>query len=439
MSHSSTASRRTSARFLSCRMSIVVALALIARVTCDQSAGAAPPAPPVPRIDSIVLAPTQPFDKDPAVIWYDNFDGPDSVQARYLEPKVGSRDDRRTDREALGGAGKSLECFYAKGQQGVGNRKLVFGDSPVGRPLRRGETFDEVYWRVYVKHQPGWTGSPAKMSRATGLTSERWTQAFILHVWSAGAFLTLDPASGVRGGEVVTTRYNDFPHLRWLGNKPTGKFPIHSTDESGRWVCVEAHVKLNAPGRKDGSAELWVDGVLDTRRTGMDFRGTYAAHQINAVFLEAYWNEGSPADQSRWYDDFVVSTRPIGPLVASPNPTVIKAPLASPSSPADEDAPRAWEVEIATAARGEGPDERQGEAREIVWRSKPAPLTGSAARLSVSGRTGEFTGDAAGRSALGPLPGGAFYFCRCRQQGKGGEWSEWSPWHQPFVVAADAP
>ena len=70
-----------------------------------------------------------------------------------------------------------------------------FGDSPVGRPLRRGETFDEVYWRIYVKHQPGWTGSPAKMSRATSLTSERWTQAFILHVWSSGAFLTLDPAT----------------------------------------------------------------------------------------------------------------------------------------------------------------------------------------------------------------------------------------------------
>src|SRR3954453_19491162 len=32
-----------------------------------------------PRIESIVPAPHQPFEKDPAVIWYDNFDGSDSV------------------------------------------------------------------------------------------------------------------------------------------------------------------------------------------------------------------------------------------------------------------------------------------------------------------------------------------------------------------------
>ena len=74
----------------------------------------------------------------------------------------------------------------------------------------------------------------------------------IAHVWSSGEALTLDPATGVRGDKVVTRKYNDFEMLKWLGNKPTSKFKLHSTEESGRWVCVEARAKLNTPGRKDG-------------------------------------------------------------------------------------------------------------------------------------------------------------------------------------------
>ncbi len=368
-----------------------------------------------PRVDCVIPSAHQPFADDPAVIWYDNFDGPDSVQAKYMEPEPGATDDRRTDKQALGGVGKSMECFYAKGKQGVGNRKIVFGDSPVGRPLRPKETFDEVYWRVYVKHQPGWAGDPAKMSRATSLVSPKWNQAFILHVWGGGDVLTLDPATGVRGGEVVTTRYNDFAKLKWLGNKPAGKFPIHSTEESGRWVCVEAHLKLNTPGKKDGTAHVWVDGRPDGERTGMDFRGTYTGKGINAVFLEAYWNDGSPVDQSRWYDDFVVSTKPIGPVVAPARPTLIKA------AGEKAGAAKAWEVEVAADADG----------KAVLWRSKASAADGADARLTVSAGAGTFVGPAADKAAL---PAGATCFCRCREQDAGGRWSEWSPWHQPFVV-----
>lgn len=377
---------------------------------------AGPAAAAGPRIDCVIPADRQPFADDPAVIWYDNFDGPDAVQKKYMEPEPGSADDRRTDKQALGGAGKSMECFYAKGKQGAGNRKIVFGDSPVGYPLRPKESFDEVYWRVYVKHQPGWTGDPAKLSRATSLVSPNWRQAFILHVWGDGPSLTLDPATGVRGGEVVTTRYNDFGKLKWLGNKPAGKFPIHSTDEAGRWVCVEAHLKLNTPGKKDGTAHLWVDGRPDGERTGMDFRGTYAAKGINAVFLEAYWNDGSPVDQSRWYDDFVVSTKPIGPVVTPARPTLIKAAVGDKAGTS-----KAWEVEVAADADG----------KSVLWRSKASAAERADVRLTVSAETGTFAGPAADKAAL---PAGATCFCRCREQDAGGQWSEWSPWHQPFVV-----
>lgn len=365
--------------------------------------------PAAPRIESVVLAPRQPHAADPHVIWYDDFDQ-DRIKS-YLEPAAGSPENRRSAAEALGGAGASMECHYPQGGQGIGNRKLVFGDSPIGRPLRAGEKFYDVYWRIYVKHQAGWTGAPAKMSRATGFVSAQWNQAFIAHVWSAGLPLTLDPASGVREGRVVTTRYNDFANLHWLGNKPTGKFPIHATEEAGRWVCVESRVRLNTPGKKDGYAALWIDGRLDTERQGLDFCGSYTGRgsSVNAIFLEAYWNDGSPRDQYRWYDDFVVSTAPIGPLTAPANPTLIRTPGDC----------AAWEVQLAGDGAGERP----------VWNSGELP--GAQRRVTVTPQAGTFLGAAAGRTALAA---GSLVFCRVRQRDAAGGWSPWSPWHQPFGV-----
>lgn len=149
----------------------------------------------------------------------------------------------------------------------------------------------------------------------------------IAHVWSGpGDSLTLDPASGVRGDEVVATRYNDFANLHWLGNKPASTFQFSSAAESGWWVCVEAYAKLNVPGQKDGVCRLWIDGRLEAERLNLDWRGSYKGHAINAVFLEAYWNQGSPVSQTRWLDNFVISTKPIGPVVCSANPVLIKTP-----------------------------------------------------------------------------------------------------------------
>src|SRR5262245_31085005 len=119
------------------------------------------------RIDSVVPLPNQPHANDPASIWYDDFDG---LEKRYTESQ-GDLDDR----VGFGGAGRSMICRYEKGEQGRGNRKVFFGDSPVGRVVRRGESFSDVYWRVYVKHQPGWAGGgEAKLSRITSIVSPDW-------------------------------------------------------------------------------------------------------------------------------------------------------------------------------------------------------------------------------------------------------------------------
>ncbi len=393
-------------------MATVGRLVSCAVVSMAALAPAAEPDPPPesPRIESVVPLPRQPHEDDPAVIWYDDFDGP---PRRYTEGR-----NAPTDESALGGSGKSLPMIYEKGRRGTGNRKVFFGDSPTGRVVRRGERFTDVYWRIYVKHQPGWTGgSPAKMSRATSIVSGRWNQAMIAHVWGGGGLkLTLDPAGGVRGGRVVTRRYNDFARLRWLGNKPPADFPIHARRESGWWVCVEARARLNTPGKADGLNQLWIDARLGCQRKKLNWVGTYTARGINAVFLEAYWNKGSPVTQTRWFDNFVISARPIGPVVCPPNPVLIKTPFRG----SGERGP--WQVELAADPEG----------RTVVWRSGPVTAAG---RVRVDAETGRFVATRAGKARLA---GGATYWARVREKPADGTYGRWSRWHQGFAVVGES-
>jgi hypothetical protein len=369
--------------------------------------------PGVPRIESVRMAYNQPQEDSPALIWFDDFDN----ERQYTESSGPTLD--ATSR--FGNYGKAMRCFYAAGQQGTGNRKVFFGDHPHTAISRDGEKFEEIYWRIYVKHQAGWTGGgPAKMSRATSMVSPSdWRQMMISHVWAgSGGSLTLDPASGVDkgGSKVKTTTYNDFANLRWLGNNPVSEFKISSTEESGWWVCVEARVKLNTPGLSDGENQLWIDGKLEAERLNLDWRGSYSNYGINAVFLEAYWNGGSPVDQNRWYDNFVISTSPIGPVTTGRNPEIFKTPWDGTGSQA------AWEAQISL--------DRDG--RHLVWSSNPVTDGDS---VVVGTVTGTFSGRLAGENKLAP---GTKYYFRARQQNDIGQWSDWSYWHQEILTDGEA-
>lgn len=364
--------------------------------------------PEIPRIDFVEMAENQPHQNDPSVIWYDDF----STEKDYLE----SRGD--IDHEIFfGTSGGSADFGFEKGDvSGRGDRKVAFGDFPGGEPVvRSGEKFNDIYWRIYVKHESGWRGTPDKMSRATSIVSENWQQAMISHVWSgADNTLTLDPASGVAGqtDQIVTTRYNDFDNLTWLGNKPTSDFQITSGEESGYWVLVEARAKLNTPGVADGLNQLWIDGRLEAERTELNFRGSYTEHGINAVFLESYWNSGAVKTEGRWFDNFVISTEPIGPIVSPKNPTLYK------NSFQGEGELAAWEVELASDFKGD----------DVVFQSS---TLGSGENLIIDVTNGTFTGTLEGKESLSS---GQIYYSRVRQQNSFGNWSEWSRWHQPFKV-----
>ena len=261
--------------------------------------------------------------RHPEWIWCDDFEDPAPLTERYFEYH-----DDEGDFVLIEGAGidgsRGLRSVFQKGEISAGSLKKSFGrtkNAYIGKHAERsGEDFSEIFWKMSVRRQSGWKGGGgAKLSRATVMAADTWAQGMIAHLWSGGAgnaYLLIDPASGIGSdGMLKSTRYNDFSNLRWLGNKK-GMFPLFSDEHAGRWFCVEAHVKLNTPGKADGVFEYWIDDELQVRSDQLDWHGDWNSDpdntMINAIFFENYWNAGSPQTQERYFDNIVISTQRIG-------------------------------------------------------------------------------------------------------------------------------
>ncbi|MEX2375104.1 MAG: Ig-like domain-containing protein [Dehalococcoidia bacterium] len=251
-------------------------------------------------------------------IWCDDFEA--NRLASYFEYDEAGGDFTRVSSVGVS-ASSGMRARFGAGQQSAGSLKLAFGRTPQAYfdPVDTGDMdYREVYWRVFVRHQAGWIGGGGdKLSRATIFASpSTWAQAMIAHVWSGqGAtrdYLLLDPASGTdEAGNLMTITYNDFANLRWLGAESSDT-PIFDSEHIGEWYCIEAHVRLNDAGQSNGAFRLWIDDALEAERLDMNWIGAYDDYGLNAVFLENYWNDGSPAAQERYFDNFVVSTERIG-------------------------------------------------------------------------------------------------------------------------------
>lgn len=255
---------------------------------------------------------------DPAWIWCDDFES-DRLSS-YFEVDGADGDFSRAGGVGVVGS-TGMRARFDTGETGAGSLKLAFGRTPQSYfdAVDGGDTdYREIFWRVYVRHQVGWTGGGGdKLSRATIFASPgSWAQAMIAHVWSGQGstrdHLILDPASGTdETGLLQTTTYNDFAHLRWLGADQS-ETPLFDSGHVGDWYCIEARVRLNDAGQSNGVFQLWIDEVLEAERTSLNWVGSYDDYGINAVFLENYWNDGSVASQERYFDNFVVSTERIG-------------------------------------------------------------------------------------------------------------------------------
>jgi hypothetical protein len=296
----------------------IYATAGAARDTSQVTVTAPPPPPPPGGLAGECGA------MSPAWIWCDDFDA--DRLASYFEVKnAGGRFARVS---GVGQAGSfGMLGTYEAGTDDAGNLKLAFGDTPDGyiRPVDGGVLkFRDIYWRMFVRTLPGWIGQGGlKLSRAIVFADNSWAEAAIGHVWTPGTspYLKIDPVSGTdASGSLKTTTYNDFDNFTWLGGAP-GTTQLFSSANTSAWFCVEAHMRLNDAGIANGILEFWINQNLEARKANLNFLGAYAAHGINAIFFENYWNDGPPVAQSRVFDNIVVSTERIGCSGGTPGGT----------------------------------------------------------------------------------------------------------------------
>jgi hypothetical protein len=257
------------------------------------------------------------------IIFCDDFESDAPLKDRYFGYDSDNGEFIRMKGVGRGGS-HGMRVRFQQGEVEAGVLQKAIGRSPdpgMTNSSMPDSNFQEIYWRIDIRHQPGWEGGGGdKLTRATTIASKNWQQGMIAHVWSGGKpeqwdYLVMDPASGISpDGKLASQRYNDFKNLRWMGGA-RGKSPIFRADHVGNWYCVLAHVKLNTPGKSDGVFELWVNDELQSARYDLnwhaDWNGGPESLGINAVFFENYWNKGSVKEQERYFDNILISTRPI--------------------------------------------------------------------------------------------------------------------------------
>ncbi|MEO1480770.1 MAG: hypothetical protein AAFU77_01605 [Myxococcota bacterium] len=196
---------------------------------------------------------------------------------------------------------RSLRQRYELGQVDAGWISRWFADANGGE---HGRAHDEIYVRWYHKFEDGFQGVPPKMARLRSL-GPGFEKRFTVHYW-------IDSNSDNR--EIVADVQVPFStQASRNGWWPIQRSDFHYADPAnvGRWVCHEMYVKNNTPGMTDGVVRFWADGQLLIERTEADLRGA-TQFNFNEAVLDGYWNGGAPAAQSRYFDDFVLSTARIG-------------------------------------------------------------------------------------------------------------------------------
>lgn len=239
-------------------------------------------------------------DVHPEWLWCDGFEGQQTLQQKYDDVEANGLS--QSEREAFSGTA-ALEQRYEPDQVNAGWLGWQVGDAPGadGEPAHR-----EYFIRWYHKFESGFEGIPPKMARIRRI-EPNWNKRYSVLHW-------IDPSSS-KWEIVVDVHVPDSTQANSSGYLPVARSEFSYKDPAniGRWICHEMQVSNNTPGQQDGVYRVWADDNLVIERTGVDLRGATDG-DLNEVMLDTYWNEGSPKAQSRFYDNFVISTERIGCL-----------------------------------------------------------------------------------------------------------------------------
>lgn len=179
-------------------------------------------------------------------------------------------------------------------------------DSPDGR-------WDELWLRYRLRTEANWPGRPiGDVGEMIAMNGANWGIAADLNLHGEGSMrLAARGWSCISGGTLNCNGQNDWSGVlqQIWGNE--GSTVVFDDGHADTWQCIEAHMRLNAPGAFDGEAHVWIDGAVELEQTGIDWRGTWDDFGINAV---RFTNYAEPVDAPLDFaiDDVVVGTARIG-------------------------------------------------------------------------------------------------------------------------------
>ncbi|HUU27405.1 MAG TPA: hypothetical protein VM123_06305 [archaeon] len=394
--------------------------------------------PETPKVERVKPLSPDPLKALPDVYFYENLETIKNLKESFHD--IGSSDERfRISKTDAFSGRQAIEQTYIPISEMTGDPGdagwcwRFFGDSPMyvsSIPEEQRKPYTTVVARWYHKFQEGFQPRdglyyPNKMARMRCFGYGDWNSLYTVLFWIGG-----------EDGHISIERHTLAPgvHREWQPNHEAN-FIFSNPENIGRWIHYELRVSLGEGARSD-RIQAWADGVLICDVAGDDLAGGYRDLTLNGMSWDCYWNGGSPATQSRFYDDLVLSTEPVGPARTGFNPVICKSAFSSP----DQEALQAgWEADVAQGRQKEL--EIDGVVDGVVTRYKPQEFEYSTVwQGRIAGDTNEVTVDTAWGEFVGPLKGkdrlapNTLHFVRVRQQDNTGNWSDWSGWHSGFAT-----
>jgi hypothetical protein len=187
---------------------------------------------------------------------------------------------------------------------------------------------DAVFIRFYVKFDPAcdYVHHFVTLRANKGLQGgDKWSGFGGAGLKPEGSerFSTAIEPWGNWGRWTPPGRWNFYSYWHEMEKSRDGKYwgnsygvPSSPIIPKGRWICVEFMLKHNTPVQPDGEQAFWIDGALQGRWKGFNWRKTETL-KANALTLESYitdrWTKNPTNVVS--FDNVVIARRYVGPVL----------------------------------------------------------------------------------------------------------------------------
>jgi hypothetical protein len=216
--------------------------------------------------------------------------------------------------EGAAAGSRTLRVDYPKGGVGPSETGVQF---PVDFSRIEGvpAEHDSLHLRYYVFFEPGFDfvkggKLPGLMGGGGSWERSGGDQPDGTNGWTL-RFMWRD------GGEAVIYAY--LPPGKYQRGVWGTDIPLGRSFTTGRWICMEQFVKVNTPGRDDGTLVVWMDGEEVLRLTDVNYRTVdNAAGRIGGFYVSTFHGGNTPdwgpsrTSYAR-FDAFVAARERVGP------------------------------------------------------------------------------------------------------------------------------